>query len=370
VDILVHWSFIPFIQILKNIMTGLNDNFLLADDSMEAGTTPTVVVNAFKDTPAGGDLELREDVDLIAATEGLEVQLRDLDLLKQSIQSQGGMSQSIALEAQALMPDFISDARPIGFFTKMPSRTQLTVALEEVEEKEKSTLRKIWDFIIGLLKRIAKAIVQFFTGIDVAAREEAAKKAEKILKNKQNIDFANDVVKKLSSAQLAIIAAIENDKEFTTTYKANVDHDRNFTIPSRWSSDRETDATNNIISEMEKGIARLNSSIAEATAMDETERNAPLVNTLQNGVSINGSENIEYLKDFIKGSGNDKRAEALIKDAEKLQQSGGRQEVISCMKKMVATMAKQFSMEHKVVATYMALHKAVIEVNDKIYEGV
>ena len=101
-------------------MTGLNDNFLLADDSMEPNEASVTTVKAFKDTPTeDGIPELRDDIDLIAATEGLYIQLRDLDLLQQCIKTQGGMCQSIALEAQALLPEFINDERPIGFFTKM-----------------------------------------------------------------------------------------------------------------------------------------------------------------------------------------------------------------------------------------------------------
>ena len=121
-------------------MTGLNDNFLLADDSMEPKETPAVVVNAFKENSTeGGEPELRDDLDLIAvATEDLEVQLRDLELLQQNIKEQGGMCQGIALEAHAILPDFINDERPIGFFTKYPSRTQLTAALEDIDAGKKN----------------------------------------------------------------------------------------------------------------------------------------------------------------------------------------------------------------------------------------
>ena len=161
-------------------MTGLNDNFLIADDSMEPKETPAVVVHAFKDTPGEDGLpELRDDIDLIAAaTEDLSVQLRDLDLLYQNIQTQGSMCQSIALEAQAIIPDFINDERPIGFFTKNPSRTLLSAALEEIEEEKKSTLVKIWDAFIAFLKKVYQFITKIVTGVDLKVYGNHLRKAE------------------------------------------------------------------------------------------------------------------------------------------------------------------------------------------------
>ena len=83
-------------------MAGLNDNFLLADDSMEPKEAPAVTINAFKESSEDGDVpELRDDIDLIvAATEELSIELRDLELFKERVGDVRGISQSIALEAQ------------------------------------------------------------------------------------------------------------------------------------------------------------------------------------------------------------------------------------------------------------------------------
>lgn len=145
-------------------MTGLNDNFLLADDAMEPKDAPAVVINAFKEqTNEDGEPELRDDIDLIAAaTEDLAVQMRDLNLLQQNIKEQGGMCQSIALEAHALLPDFINDERPVEFFTKHPSRTQLTAALEDIDAGKKNVVLRMIDAIVGFIKRILKKIKDFF----------------------------------------------------------------------------------------------------------------------------------------------------------------------------------------------------------------
>lgn len=136
-------------------MAGLNDEFLLADDSMEPKAQPAAVIHAFKDTEDGEIPELRDDIDLIAvATEDLGVQLRDLELLQENIRNTGGMCQSIALEAEALMPGFLHDERPMEYFTKHPSRTMLQTALEEIEEKKNNILQKVKDFVVSMYQKV------------------------------------------------------------------------------------------------------------------------------------------------------------------------------------------------------------------------
>lgn len=153
-------------------MSGLNDQFIMPDDSLEptpAEAGQQVVVHAFKDEGVDGEPQLRDDIDLIStACESLEVQLRDLELLKQSIVGQKGMNQSIALEAESLMPGFINEDRPIGFFTKHPSKTLLNAALEEVEEKTGGIVEKIKNFVIEMIKKI----VDWFKGVIAAVQKK------------------------------------------------------------------------------------------------------------------------------------------------------------------------------------------------------
>ena len=164
-------------------MTGLNDNFLLADDAMEPKDAPAVVINAFKEqTNEDGEPELRDDIDLIAAaTEDLVVQMRDLNLLQQNIKEQGGMCQSIALEAHALLPDFINDERPVEFFTKHPSRTQLSAALEDINSGKKNIVLRMIEAIVAFIKRIAKKIKDFF--IVSEEQKQAWKEQQEFAKN-------------------------------------------------------------------------------------------------------------------------------------------------------------------------------------------
>jgi hypothetical protein len=145
-------------------MSGLNDQFFLADDSVEPQAAPAVTIDAFKDTTEPGDVpELRDDLDLIAvATEEFEIKLRDLSLLQDMIRDEGGMSKHVALEAHAIMPDFLNDDRPIEFFTKTPSRTQLTAALEEIGNEKKSLIKRMIDAIVAFIKKIVKRIKDFF----------------------------------------------------------------------------------------------------------------------------------------------------------------------------------------------------------------
>jgi uncharacterized protein (DUF1330 family) len=143
-------------------MSGLNDEFLLPDDSMEPKAAPAATVKAFKEGDDGDVPELRDDIDLIAvAVEDLEVQLRDLELLGDTIKGNKGMDQTIALECESLMPGFLHDDRPIEFFTKHPSRTMYSAALEEVEEKKGGILQKIKDFIVDMYRKI----VGWFKGV-------------------------------------------------------------------------------------------------------------------------------------------------------------------------------------------------------------
>lgn len=162
-------------------MAGLNDNFLLPDDSMEPKAAPAVTIKAFKeDSDEGGTPELRDDLDLIAvATENLSVQMRDLDLFKEHLALSGGINQNIALESHSLLPNLISDEHPIEFFTKHPSRTMLSAALEEVQDEKKGLLEKIKNFVVDMITRVVEWFKKLFTGDK--AKELATKENTQLL---------------------------------------------------------------------------------------------------------------------------------------------------------------------------------------------
>lgn len=145
-------------------MTGLNDSYFLADDSMEPNTAKAVTLDVFKDsTSEGEEPELRDDVDLIAVgMEDIFVRLRDMELLEENIRTQGGMNKNIALEAHALMPEFLNDDRPLEFFTKTPSRTLLAAAMEDIGAEKKSMLVRLLEAVQAIIKSLYERVKAFF----------------------------------------------------------------------------------------------------------------------------------------------------------------------------------------------------------------
>lgn len=145
-------------------MTGLNDSFFLADDGLEPKKAPAVTLDVFKDNPENPEVpELNDDVDLIAvAVEDMQIALRDLDLLQTNIKDQGGMNRHLALEAHSLIPGFLHDDRPAEYFTKMPSRTLLSSALEDINNEKKSVIKRMINKIVEFIAKIVKRIKDYF----------------------------------------------------------------------------------------------------------------------------------------------------------------------------------------------------------------
>lgn len=164
-------------------MAGLNDAWL-ADDSLEA--KQALPVEVFKERAPGTLPEISDHATIIAveppvdpeaesedgivektgeiasvAIEEYQVAMRDLDLFTNSITNAGGMSLSIAQESIALMPGFVNEERPLTFFTKHPSKTQLNAALEAVEERGANMLKVVKEKIAAFIEAIKKRITGF-----------------------------------------------------------------------------------------------------------------------------------------------------------------------------------------------------------------
>lgn len=242
---------------------------------------------------------------------------------------------------------------------------------QEIDEKKKSILEKVWDFIIGMLKKIYNAVVQFISNIDITGEKEKAKKAEEVVKkHKASVNFSTDVISKLSPAALAVIHAIEKEKEFIPQYNTNIYTDSKIVFSSSMPNEREITKNEELVKELEEGIVKLNGFITTAESKPENERNYPLIKTLDSGVSINGSENGAYLKVFEKNSASKKKYEQLTELAEKFKSRGASEEVVEVMKKIAISLSKQFSLEARVVKTYLNLNEAIIQVNNKTYEDL
>lgn len=150
-------------------MAGLNDNYFLADDSMEKPVNPAVTIDAFKDNQEGEEApELREDIDMIAvATESLSIALRSVELFKHRIRDAGGISQTVALEAHSYIPSLITEDRSKEYYTKYPSKTLYNAALEDADKESKSIVTKFVEALVAMFKRVSEWIKSFFSKAEV-----------------------------------------------------------------------------------------------------------------------------------------------------------------------------------------------------------
>lgn len=242
-------------------MSGLNDTWL-ADDSLEPKQTLSVEV--FKERAPGVLPEISDHATLIAvetpidpeavsedgvvektgeiasvAIEEYQAAMRDLQLFTDSITNAGGMTLAIAQESITIMPGFVNEDRPLAFFTKHPSKTQLNAALEAVEENRKGFLTKMIEkikaFFAAMRQKIADFVDRFMGGDRKAKIAELEKQLERaqfqlaeqvqIQKTKQNIiDHLDTEIKRLGE-RLASDAA-QSRKDMDDLKSANADLNR------------------------------------------------------------------------------------------------------------------------------------------------
>lgn len=236
-------------------------------------------------------------------------------------------------------------------------------------ERRKPLLEKMLNFIVKMLKKIYDAFVKFYKFINASQEQKNAKEAEEILKKKENknIDFVNDIIKQLSSTQLSVISAIEENDNFVTMYTKNIDNDQKIVAPHSSRDMHNFEKNIPLVEDMDQNIAVLNELISEASAKEAEERDRAFRKTLSSGFSINGSENNAYLKSFTKNDESEKKFEKLLKVVEELKESGASEDQVISLRKVAITLSQQFTLEAKVVSTYLKLNKSVIEVNNKIY---
>lgn len=75
---------------------------------------------------------LLQELGLEKLAVSLEQSLAGLDRLADRMESVRGVSRSMAMEAESLLPGFVNHKRPIGYYSMEPSRCQYRVALEEL----------------------------------------------------------------------------------------------------------------------------------------------------------------------------------------------------------------------------------------------
>lgn len=157
-------------------MANLNDelaeiaNADTGDNVVDNKTDPDELVFVEPDRPHETDM-FNSIAEANLAAEALTDKISDLLDVMSDIVSVKGMSQSFALEAEKIIPNFGNV--PIGYYTKTPTMTRYRVSLEEMS-------KGIWALIAAVLAVIAGLLVKvfyFFTG----KKDATAKDAEKCI---------------------------------------------------------------------------------------------------------------------------------------------------------------------------------------------
>lgn len=157
-------------------MSGLNAGYEL-DHELGDGEDDIVQL-MFGDTTPGDVPELQEGIEIVTTVRD---KIADLNYLKSDIQRAGGMSKTFALEAERLIPGFLNDDRPVGYFSMEPTRTQLSETFLAIEEEEKSLISRIWEAIKAFVQKVVdwlKKLVERFLG------EKEVEQAEETYKEK------------------------------------------------------------------------------------------------------------------------------------------------------------------------------------------
>jgi hypothetical protein len=117
------------------------------DDEIKDGKTLTN--NDLFENPEANELpEMRDDVNLLAV---LESRLVDLHYLADDIANTKGIDQGMAMEAERILPNVLG--RPVGFYTKAPSATNLKISMEEIQ-------KGIWALIAAAAIAVIAVIVK------------------------------------------------------------------------------------------------------------------------------------------------------------------------------------------------------------------
>lgn len=257
---------------------------------------------------------------------------------------------------------------------------------EQKDQANKSgIITKMLQWIIDFIKRVLGFIERFFSSFDVEKEKENHKEAEEIIKNNQHsetpnkqsteapakakkpVDFVNDVVEKLPVPTRVTICAIEKDISFTNILHKNINADRSIRIPATWSDDSILDKNQELVEIIENGIDLLDSALRDAESKSDDERDAALIKSLKGGLSINGSENGEFLFIFKTTQEVKKKYNQLLRLAEEFLKSGAPRHVVDDIKIISGILSKQFAMETRIFTAYIKLNKAVIEVNNAIH---
>lgn len=126
--------------------------------------------------------EFGKDLEGIAA---LESALQDLEYVSDTITDYGGINQEIALATEQCIPGFLSGDRPIGYYTKSISATNLKYAIETINYKKAGTIAAI---VAAIIAAFYKLIEWFKEKHLKDALKAVAKKVNETLEKYQEYD--------------------------------------------------------------------------------------------------------------------------------------------------------------------------------------
>jgi uncharacterized protein YicC (UPF0701 family) len=184
-------------------VTGLNDG-------MELDHEPQAQEEGEFDFTFDPDVEASQVEDARGAIDNLEYLRRDI------VTSQG-MNQTFALEAQRIMPGFINDDRPIGFFTKEPTSVLKSVSLESIGDGFSNAIKAIFEAIKKALARFSDWVASFFS----KNNQEKSEIAQKISDDPKPIIEAVQALDKLQKQSSS------SDKQLFEKIKASSDKLKN-----------------------------------------------------------------------------------------------------------------------------------------------
>lgn len=78
--------------------------------------------------------------------------ITDIESVRTSVRNEGGVSQSLAMECERLMPGFFTDDYPVKTFSVIPTRTNLNYTVEAFDVRSGAIIGAIIAIILGIAK--------------------------------------------------------------------------------------------------------------------------------------------------------------------------------------------------------------------------
>lgn len=120
----------------------------------------------------------------------------DIEYLRQDIFTSRGMNQRLAMECEELIPGFLSEQRPIGFFTQLTTQTQYTVSLEFLADTKETVMAAVMAALHELVERVMSWYKDFQKERDSREATIAARRMYFIQQNAQDVaQILNDQFK-------------------------------------------------------------------------------------------------------------------------------------------------------------------------------